>query len=154
MTSALSFSFLAFSTAAFADYTIAQWTDGVYTVARYLLLYGCISVIVVIFHVLRQVFYAASSFRASSKIHSSLFASVIGAKMSFFSVTSSGAITSRFSADMQAIDRELSGSISSVVDAFLGMLTALSVVMLASVWYLVCMIPLIWGYYLIQKTYR
>ena len=154
MPTALAFSLFAFAASAVADFIIAQWTDGVYSIATYLLLYGCISGVVVLLHVLRLLFYALSSLRASSRIHSSLFGSVLGAKMSFFSRTSSGAITSRFSADMQAIDRDLSSSISSVVDAFLGMITAVCVVMLASVWYLACMVPLSWVYYIVQGKYR
>lgn len=148
------FSLFAFSASAIADYTIAKWTDGVYKIGTYLLLYGCISGAVVLFHVLRLLSYALASLRASSEIHSSLFGSVLGAKMSFFSKTSSGAITSRFSADMQAIDRDLAASISSVVDAFLGMITAVSVVMLASVWYVACLVPLTWMYYIVQGKYR
>ena len=148
------FSLFAFTASAVADFIIAQWTDGVYNIRTYLLLYGCISGAVVVFHVLRLLYYALASVRASSRIHASLFGSVLGAKLSFFSKTSTSAITARFSSDMQAIDRDMAASISSVLDAFLGMITAMSVVMLVSAWYLLCMVPLTWAYYIVQGKYR
>jgi ATP-binding cassette subfamily C (CFTR/MRP) protein 1 len=122
--------------------------------SRYLIVYSSISLCVVVLHISRQVLYASAGQRASRSIHQRLLKAVLGARLSFFNTTPSGAITSRFSSDMGAVDSDLSGSIAAVVDAFLGIITGVAVVMIASPYYVLFIVPLVWTYSYVQSKYR
>ena len=117
-------------------------------------MYSCVSGAVILLHITRQVLYTSAGLLASSCIHTRLLDRILGATISYFSATPSGAISSCFSADFSSIDRDIPSALASVVDAILGILVSVGVVIVASPFYILAVLPLIWMYMRVQSQYR
>jgi ABC-type bacteriocin/lantibiotic exporter with double-glycine peptidase domain len=147
-------SLAAFVAGAAGDYQVAFWTDGRFGAARFLFLYGIMSVAIISLHTMRYFMFSYSGITASRKLHDSLLQSILGATFAFFTETPSGRITSRFSVDFDVIDFSIPSSLASLVDSLLGILTGVGVVVISSPVYLFIVIPLTWQYYKVQAQYR
>jgi ABC-type multidrug transport system fused ATPase/permease subunit len=154
ISTAILLSVVAYAAGATGDYQIAFWTDGSYGAARFLLLYGLLSMAVIILHLARYFMYSYSGIVASKRLHDSLLTSILGAKFAFFTDTPSGRIASRFSVDFDTIDFSIPGSFASLADALLGIITGVGVVVLSSPIYLFVVILLTWKYLQVQGQYR
>jgi ATP-binding cassette, subfamily C (CFTR/MRP), member 1 len=151
---ALMLTLAAYGIGAFADVQTARWTDGSYSNTQYLLIYAVLSIAVILANFGRYFVYGYSGLVASKHLHSKLLQSIIGATFSFFQRVPSGRITSRFSVDFDTIDYSIPSSIASVVDAMLGIVTGVGVVIVTSPVYVVFIIPLSLLYYRFQARYR
>jgi len=103
----------------------------------------------------RSIFIAIHRLRASKKLHDELVERIMRAPVAFFDVTPIGRILNRFAADMDKVDLELTQSLSQGVSTIFNVLGALAAMIAATNGtFLVPMLPLSYGYYLIQKWFR
>lgn len=105
---------------------------GTITAKEYLVFYFLLSLLIILLNLARYLSYNYSGFQASKDFHESLLKSILGATFEFFNSTPSGRITSRFSVDMDTIDFAIPGSLSSLVDAVLGMVRTAGGVLLSA----------------------
>lgn len=102
----------------------------------------------------RYMMYSYAGIVASTALHDKLTKSILGATFQFFHGTPSGRITSRFSADMSDVDYSIPSSISSLVDAILGIVTGVGVVCVQAPFYVAIVVPLTLQYLRVQNKYR
>lgn len=151
---ALLLTLLSFGLGATADYFIVFWTENAWSSSKFLLLYTLMLTLVIVANYGRYSMYAYSGNVGSITIHSRLLSAVIGASFSFFMKTPSGKIASRFSSDVDVIDNQLPGSLSSLIDSILGIITGVGVVCMTSPSYIFVVVPLGLLYLNIQNKYR
>ena len=144
---------LSFGSSAYGDFLLSQWTNGTFTASTYLSRYSFVSLCVVLLNAGRYWMYAYSGYSASVSYHRRILRSVVGAAMKFFS-RPSGRITSRFSADMDAIDNSIPNALSSLADSVFGIVTGVAVVMIGNPLYVFIVGPMAYKYYSIQAVYR
>ena len=140
--------------ASLADYFIVFYTEQTWSPATFLGLYGLMCAIVIAANFGRYTMYAYSGNVGSINIHNKLLNSVIGASFDFFNNTPAGRITSRFSNDLDVIDNQLPGALSSLTDSILGIITGVGVVCVTAPYYIMIVIPLTMLYLNIQNKYR
>ena len=99
--------------------------------------------------------YSYAGIVGSKVLHNELVCSILGSTFfPFFSTTPSGRIASRFSVDFDCIDFNIPSGVSNQLDAFLGIITGVGVVMVSSPLYIFFVIPLAWKYLQVQHRYR
>ena len=98
--------------------------------------------------------YTEASMTASRITHDELIERILNAKLTFFSDSPSGDITSRFSADMGMFDRAIADSFSPVTSSMLGIFAGVGVFVTMSPSYIVAVIPLIIVYAYVHSKYR
>ena len=99
--------------------------------------------------------YAYAGIVGSKVLHNDLVCSILGSTFfPFFSTTPSGRIASRFSVDFDCIDFNIPSGVSNQLDAFLGIITGVGVVMVSSPLYIFFIVPLAWKYLQVQHRYR
>ena len=109
----------------YQQYTVAKWTEvganamgsvvGLGYLQRLVYAAGVVSV----FLWIRSVLTMQVGVRASSFLHSKMLSSVFAAPMSFFDVTPSGQLLSRFGKEIETVDKGVPDSIGSVLFCFL-----------------------------------
>jgi ABC-type multidrug transport system fused ATPase/permease subunit len=134
--------------------TVRLLDDLIYSVSAYLTVYASISAALVLLHFVAEFLYSLASITASRTTHNELLTRILGAKMSFFSDTPSGHITSCFSSDFSMFDRAVADSFSPVTTAFLGILTSIGVFLMLSRYYILALLPLSFIYGYIHSRYR
>ena len=138
------------------DIVLSAWTDAAPDESHliYLLVYTVLCVAVVCAHWLRFQVFFQMTLRASNLLHANLFAGVANSPLSFFESTSEGDITSRFAGDTDAIDSQLPGMISGLMDGILSIVTGLLVVIGAAPMFLVALPLLAYCYRWVAVRYR
>ncbi|XP_077982033.1 ATP-binding cassette sub-family C member 5-like [Glandiceps talaboti] len=116
---------------------LAENTDVTYFVTVYV---GILAAVLV-FTVLKCLFYVAVSLKASSKLHDKVFQRVFHSPMSFFDTTPSGRILNRFSQDQDQVDVQLRESMQKMLDnMILVFFNCLSIIIVYP-WFLLACIP-------------
>ena len=144
----------AYAVSALSDFLLAFWTDHKITAQQYILMYIVVSGALICINIARYLMYSYSGITASESMHNRLLQSIMGCTFQFFSTTPSGRISSRFSTDLNQIDFNIPDSLSSFVDAFLGIFTGVGVVVLSAPVYIIIIVPIAWKYMNVQKVYR
>ncbi|XP_006926069.1 canalicular multispecific organic anion transporter 1 [Pteropus alecto] len=90
---------------------------------------------------------------ASNILHKQLLNKILRAPMSFFDTTPSGRIVNRFSSDVSTMDDTLPASLRSWILYFLGIISTLLMICLATPVFVVIIIPLSIIYVLVQIFY-
>lgn len=116
--------------------------------------YATLSACLVGLHLTSEYLYAEASMMASRITHDELIERIINAKLSFFSDSPSGDITSRFSSDMGMFDRAVADSFAPVASSMLGILAGTGVILVISPVYIFAVVPLTVMYGYIHSRYR
>ena len=120
----------------------------------YIAVYVGLGLILALMTFVRTVCMAHFCLRASRRLHEDLVGSVMRAPLSFFDVTPTGRIVSRFSKDMHSIDQE----VLEFADFFLFMIASLAftlvAVLAATPWFAVATLPILVVYLRQVHRYR
>jgi len=138
--------------------TVSWWTsDANYTknpIGVYLGVYAFLAILVGVFTFIRTVSLVRFGINASDNLHSNLIHSIFRAPQSFFDTTPIGRILARFSADMYTIDMELSNTMDFVLFCFTQIIVTMGVIVYASPWFGVAIIPLLYLYIMYMNYFR
>lgn len=110
---------------------------GPLTTAQYLLIHGCLILIIIIFAHVRIYAFVVMTMRASQRLHDKMFNNLIKAIMRFFDTSSSGRILNRFSKDTGAMDEFLPRSTLETIQMYLQMISVLILNAIALPWTLI-----------------
>lgn len=121
----------------------------------YLNIYSAFGIGVILFLTFRSVMMAVHRLRASKKLHSELTDSILRAPVAFFDVTPIGRVLSRFAADMDKIDLNLTESLGTALSTMFSVLGAVGAIVAATKGtLLVALIPIGYVNFVIQKWFR
>lgn len=138
--------------------TVSWWTsDADYTknpIGVYVGVYAFLAILVGVFTFIRTVSLVRFGINASDNLHSNLIHSIFRAPQSFFDTTPIGRILARFSADMYTIDMELSNTMDFVLFCFTQIIVTMGVIVYASPWFGVAIIPLLYLYIMYMNYFR
>jgi len=138
--------------------TVSWWTsDANYTknpIGVYLGVYAFLAILVGVFTFIRTVSLVRFGINASDNLHLNLIHSIFQAPQSFFDTTPIGRILARFSADMYTIDMELSNTMDFVLFCFTQIIVTMGVIVYASPWFGVAIIPLLYLYIMYMNYFR
>ncbi|CAH2068593.1 unnamed protein product, partial [Iphiclides podalirius] len=167
--------FLASAAAGATDYWVSFWSNqmaeyedsvgdaemepgldvqvGALTTGQYLIIHGCLVLIIVLFTNLRAIPFVQLVINASKKLHDMMFSTMIKGIMRFFDTSSSGRILNRFTKDMGAVDEILPRTLLDVLQIFgtLGAILVLNAI--ALYWTLIPSIVLLTFFVFFVKLY-
>ncbi|CAM1314611.1 ABCC2 (predicted) [Pycnogonum litorale] len=86
-------------------------------------------------------------------LHDKMLKSVMRSPMHFFDTTPIGRILNRFSKDINVLDSDIAWKVDDIVDAFLQITFTIIVICLNIPLFVVCLIPILTLYCLIQRVY-
>ncbi|XP_048361642.1 ATP-binding cassette sub-family C member 2 [Sphaerodactylus townsendi] len=115
--------------------------------------YGALGVGQAIFLVVGSFVASRGAIRASRILHKQLLSNILRAPMSFFDTTPTGRIVNRFAKDIFTVDETIPQSFRSWLSCFLGILSTLLLICLATPFFGVVIIPLGILYYFVQQFY-
>ena len=90
---------------------------------------------------------------ASRRIHDKLLRNVMRSPMSFFETTPLGRVLNRFSKDIYVIDETIPRSLRSFIFVFLSVVSTLIVIIVATPYFLIVIVPLLALYLVVQRIY-
>ena len=117
----------------------------------YVVWYGGLSFGYILFVTCGKLWRARAQVLGAGRIHEQLLSSLSKAPISFFHKTPQGRVLNRFSSDMSSVDEQIHNSIGGFVKTTFNLLTAFLVMTLSSVWFLPCIVPLVFIYGKIQS---
>uniref|UniRef100_A0A8D2NVG1 Canalicular multispecific organic anion transporter 1 n=1 Tax=Zosterops lateralis melanops TaxID=1220523 RepID=A0A8D2NVG1_ZOSLA len=144
-------------TAQYAAYTgtnlwLSEWTDDS---QRYLNqtypthmrdlrigVFGALGMAQALFLLFATVLSARGSVRASRVMHHQLLSNILRAPMSFFDTTPTGRIVNRFAKDIFTIDETIPTSVRTWISCFMGIVSTLIVICLATPFFAIVIVPL------------
>ncbi|XP_058154485.1 ATP-binding cassette sub-family C member 2 isoform X2 [Dasypus novemcinctus] len=115
--------------------------------------YGALGLAQGVFVLLANLCCAHGTIHAANILHRKLLNNVLRAPMSFFDTTPSGRIVNRFSGDISTVDDILPGSLRSWLLCFLGIISTLIMICMATPVFILVVIPLAIIYVLVQIFY-
>ena len=98
-------------------YLLGYWSDGVWTNAFAVKVFGGIVLLFFCILILREILFVNFSLHASSNLHDSILQRVIRAATQFFDTNPAGRILNRFSNDVGVLDRYMLQAQNEVLDA-------------------------------------
>ncbi|MBE9038714.1 ABC transporter transmembrane domain-containing protein [aff. Roholtiella sp. LEGE 12411] len=138
-----------------SDLWLAYWAaDGRNPGALFLTGFILLGIFVGIITFLRAIYMALRGVNAANKIHKQLLSGVLHAPLSFFEATPSGRVLNRFSKDQKIIDQQVIFKFLEGMSTLFLLLSSVVVIIGATPLALVAIVPLVWGYYNIQKYFR
>ncbi|NWT93128.1 MRP2 protein, partial [Urocynchramus pylzowi] len=96
---------------------------------------------------------ARGAVRASRVMHQQLLSNILRAPMSFFDTTPIGRIVNRFAKDIFTLDETIPMSFRSWISCFMGIISTLIVICLATPFFAVVIVPLSIFYYFVLRFY-
>lgn len=172
---ALSIVVLSTTSAAAVDYWVSFWTNqmavyeeslggeaiepgldvqaGPFTVGQYLMIHGGLVAICVLVVNLRVFPFARLCVAASSKLHNTMFSTMLRGVMRFFDTSSSGRILNRFTKDMGSLDEILPRTLLDVLQIYGTMFAILVLNAIALYWTLVPSAVLLVLFFFMVKIY-
>ncbi|XP_070558915.1 ATP-binding cassette sub-family C member 9-like [Ptychodera flava] len=97
--------------------------------------------------------YITFAIKAAKRIHLALIRHIIHAPMRFFDTTPIGRILNRLASDTQIIDQKLWQAVYLVIESYIQVIAAIVVNTIVTPIYIVVIIPIILGYYFIQRYF-
>ncbi|NWZ80312.1 MRP2 protein, partial [Poecile atricapillus] len=91
--------------------------------------------------------------RASRVMHQQLLSNILRAPMSFFDTTPTGRIVNRFAKDIFTVDETIPMSFRSWLSCFMGIISTLIVICLATPFFTIVIVPLSIFYYFVLRFY-
>lgn len=120
----------------------------------YLSVYLAIGIVFAILGVLRRtVVRIYCGLTASKKLHEEMVDSVLKCPMQFFETTPLGRIINRFSGDVSELDESLPSNFLEIIWVITDMIISISVIVFASPYVLIILVPLVVIYSYYQKYY-
>nr|XP_014430763.2 canalicular multispecific organic anion transporter 1-like [Pelodiscus sinensis] len=96
---------------------------------------------------------ARGAVRASRTLHQELLSNILRVPMSFFDTTPTGRIVNRFAKDIFTVDETIPMSFRSWLACFLGIISTLLMICLATPYFAVVVIPLAGAYFFLLHFY-
>ncbi|NXL98294.1 MRP2 protein, partial [Tyrannus savana] len=96
---------------------------------------------------------AQGSVRASRVMHQQLLSNILRVPMSFFDTTPTGRIVNRFAKDIFTVDETIPMSFRSWLSCFMGIISTLVMICLATPYFALVIIPLSIFYYFVLRFY-
>ncbi|NXD24607.1 MRP2 protein, partial [Spelaeornis formosus] len=96
---------------------------------------------------------ARGAMRASCVMHQQLLSNILRAPMSFFDTTPTGRIVNRFARDIFTVDETIPMSFRTWLSCFMGIISTLIVICLATPFFAVVILPLSIFYYFVLRFY-
>ncbi|NXU21396.1 MRP2 protein, partial [Pardalotus punctatus] len=96
---------------------------------------------------------AQGAVRASRILHQQLLSNVLRVPMSFFDTTPTGRIVNRFAKDIFIVDETIPTSFRSWLNCFMGIISTLIIICLATPFFALVVIPLSIFYYFVLRFY-
>ncbi|NXL81933.1 MRP2 protein, partial [Leptocoma aspasia] len=96
---------------------------------------------------------ARGAMRASRVMHQQLLSNILRAPMSFFDTTPTGRIINRFAKDIFTVDETIPMSFRTWISCFMGIISTLVVICLATPLFAVVIVPLSIIYYFVLRFY-
>ncbi|NXY01978.1 MRP2 protein, partial [Pteruthius melanotis] len=96
---------------------------------------------------------AQGAMRASRIMHQQLLSNILRVPMSFFDTTPTGRIVNRFAKDIFTVDETIPMSFRSWLSCFMGIISTLIVICLATPFFAVIIVPLSVFYYFVLRFY-
>ncbi|XP_077205501.1 ATP-binding cassette sub-family C member 2 isoform X2 [Paroedura picta] len=115
--------------------------------------YGALGVVQALFLLAGSFLAASGAVQASRILHQRLIRNILRAPMSFFDTTPTGRIVNRFAKDIFTVDETIPMSFRSWLSCFLGILSTLLLICLATPFFAIVIVPLSILYYLVQQFY-
>lgn len=133
--------------------TLNAWDKDTEDSAYYMVMYILIGLAFSTITALDTLFNYFGGLNASRALFAKLLASVMQTKLRFFDSTPLGRIMNRFSKDMEAVDQDLSGMTSHVVNCFFGAVSITVLVVAITPSFLFFAILIVIAYYFIGSFY-
>ncbi|XP_010191647.1 PREDICTED: canalicular multispecific organic anion transporter 1, partial [Mesitornis unicolor] len=115
--------------------------------------FGALGVSQALFLLLATILSARGAKRASRVMHQQLLSNILRVPMSFFDTTPTGRIVNRFAKDIFTIDETIPMSFRSWLSCFMGIISTLLMISLATPFFVVIIIPLSIFYYFVLRFY-
>ncbi|XP_042765225.1 ATP-binding cassette sub-family C member 2 [Panthera leo] len=115
--------------------------------------YGALGLVQGVFVLLGNLCSARASTHASNILHKQLLTNILRAPMSFFDTTPTGRIVNRFAGDISMVDDTLPLSLRSWILCFLGIISTLVMICIATPIFITIIIPLGIIYTFVQMLY-
>ncbi|NXY66745.1 MRP2 protein, partial [Callaeas wilsoni] len=106
-----------------------------------------------LFLLFATVLSARGSVRASRVMHQQLLGNILRAPMSFFDTTPTGRIVNRFAKDIFTVDETIPMSVRTWLSCFMGIISTLVTICLATPFFAIVIIPLSIFYYFVLRFY-
>ncbi|XP_027527984.1 canalicular multispecific organic anion transporter 1 [Neopelma chrysocephalum] len=115
--------------------------------------FGALGVSQAIFLLFATVLSARGATRASRVMHQQLLSNILHVPMSFFDTTPTGRIVNRFAKDIFTVDETIPMSFRSWLSCFMGIISTLILISLATPYFALIIIPLSIFYYFVLRFY-
>uniref|UniRef100_A0A8C5JW82 MRP2 protein n=1 Tax=Junco hyemalis TaxID=40217 RepID=A0A8C5JW82_JUNHY len=115
--------------------------------------YGALGISQGIFLLFATMLSARGAMRASRVLHQLLLSNILHAPMSFFDTTPVGRIINRFAKDIFTVDETIPSTFRTWISCFMGIISTLIVICLATPFFAVVIIPLSIFYYFVLRFY-
>ncbi|XP_074447165.1 ATP-binding cassette sub-family C member 2 [Larus michahellis] len=115
--------------------------------------FGALGVSQALFLLFATILSARGAVRASRVMHQQLLSNILRVPMSFFDTTPSGRIVNRFAKDIFTIDETIPMSFRSWLSCFMGIISTLLMISLATPFFVLVIIPLSIFYYFVLRFY-
>uniref|UniRef100_A0A803TWQ7 ATP binding cassette subfamily C member 2 n=1 Tax=Anolis carolinensis TaxID=28377 RepID=A0A803TWQ7_ANOCA len=115
--------------------------------------YGALGISQGLFLLAACMLSAHGAVRASRVLHKHLLSNILRVPMSFFDTTPTGRIINRFAKDIFTVDEAIPMSFRSWLNCFLGIISTLLIICLATPYFAIIMLPLGLLYYFVQQFY-
>ncbi|NWW33878.1 MRP2 protein, partial [Panurus biarmicus] len=115
--------------------------------------FGALGMAQALFLLFATMLSARGSMRASRVMHQQLLSNILRAPMSFFDTTPTGRIVNRFAKDIFTVDETIPMSFRSWLSCFMGIISTLIVICLATPFFAVVIVPLSIFYYFVLAFY-
>ena len=129
-------------------------TQPVFTQGFYLAIFAAMNVISVAMITWRSCLRIPAGYQLSQRIHRDALWGVLRAPVSYFDTTKIGRIINKFASDLAVVDSELVNNVMQFINSILSALLATIVVALVCPMVLLVMIPVLGGFFVIQRKYR
>ncbi|NWS15133.1 MRP2 protein, partial [Pachyramphus minor] len=106
-----------------------------------------------LFLLFATVLSAQGAMRASRVMHQQLLSNILRVPMSFFDTTPTGRIVNRFAKDIFTVDETIPTSFRSWLSCFMGIISTLIMICLATPYFALIIIPLSIFYYFVLRFY-
>uniref|UniRef100_A0A8C9FBP1 Canalicular multispecific organic anion transporter 1 n=1 Tax=Pavo cristatus TaxID=9049 RepID=A0A8C9FBP1_PAVCR len=115
--------------------------------------FGALGVSQALFLFLATILSSHGAVQASRIVHEQLLSNILRVPMSFFDTTPTGRIVNRFAKDIFTVDETIPMSFRSWLNCFMGIISTLLMIALATPFFLVVIVPLGIFYYFVLRFY-
>ncbi|KAI9339971.1 P-loop containing nucleoside triphosphate hydrolase protein [Obelidium mucronatum] len=137
---------------------LSWWTehlyDATFSTQGYIGVYIALGLAQCVATYVLNVYFAYACTRAAKTLHEAAAKRVIRAKTLFFDTTPLGRIMNRFSKDQDSIDNTLPDAFRMFLSTFANAIATFALIIYATPYFAVVLVPVLGVYYLIQSLYR